>query len=188
MKVPSFMNKFLKTIEKDGNGGPYHSFNKDYHLVTPHTKVIIVGTITSPQGRGKNKDFYYMSPYNPMYRIIDNYFKTSNLVNYKKAGDISSIIKELNKLGIAFIDVIDSCNNPKNSSLDDDLLEIKLDYETFKDIDENVVFLANSKNAYGALLKIAKHNHLKNKIKYVYGFRFYKQEDWNNAFKEANIK
>ena len=68
------MSKFIKTISKDGKGGPYHSFNKDYHLVSDTTKVIIVGTITSPQGRGLNKDFYYMSPYNPMYRIIDNYW------------------------------------------------------------------------------------------------------------------
>ena len=177
------MSKFLKAIAADGNGGLYYSFNKNYHLVGDTTKVIIVGTITSPQGRGLNKDFYYMSPYNPMYRIIDNYFKTSNLVKYKKEGDISSIINELNKLGIAFIDVIESCNNPKNSSLDDDLADIKLDYETFKDIDENIVLLANSRNAFGAVLKIAEHNHLKNKIEYVYGFRFYKQEDWNQAFK-----
>ena len=181
------MSKFLKTISKDGNGGPFHSFNKDYHLVTAHTKVIIVGTITSPQGRGSNKDFYYMSPYNPMYHIIDNYFKSSNLVKYKKEGDISSIKKELDNIGIAFIDVIESCSNPKNSSLDDDLIDIKLDYESFKDIDENIVLLANSKNAFGALQRIAEHNHLKNKIKYVYGFRFYKQEDWNKAFKEANL-
>ena len=178
------MSKFIKTISKDGNGGPFHSFNKDYHLVTPNTKVIIVGTITSPQGRGVNKDFYYMSPYNPMYRIIDNYFKSSNLVKYKKEGDIPAIIDELNNLGIAFIDVIESCNNTKNSSLDDDLIDIKLDYESFKGVDENIVMLANSKNAYGALLKIAEHNHLKNKIKYVYGFRFYKQEDWNKAFQD----
>ena len=177
------MSKFLKTILIDGNGGPYNSFNRNYHLVTPHTKAIIVGTITSPQGRGLNKDFFYMSPNNPMYRIIDNYFKTSNFVKYKKEGDIPSIIKELNKLGIAFIDVIESCNNPKNSSLDDDLIDIKLDYESFKDIDENIVLLANSRNAFGAVLKIAEHNHLKNKIEYVYGFRFYKQEDWNQAFK-----
>ena len=181
------MSKFLNTISKDDKGGTYHSFNKDYHLVSEATKVIIVGTITSPQGRGLNKDFYYMSPYNPMYRIIDNYFKTSNLVKYKKEGDISSIINELNKLGIAFIDVIDSCNNPKNSSLDDDLVDIKLDYEAFKDIDENIVLLANSKNAYNSLLRIKEHNNLKNKILYVYGFRFYKQEDWNKAFKEINL-
>ena len=181
------MSKFLKTISKDGNGGPFHSFNKDYHLVTPHTKVIIVGTITSPQGRGLNKDFYYMSPYNPLYRIIDNYFKSSNLVKYKKEGNIPSIIKELDNLGIAFIDVIESCSNPKNLSLDDDLIDIKLDYDSFKNIDENVVMLANSKNAYGALLKIAEHNHLKNKIKYVYGFRFYKQEDWNKAFGDIKL-
>ena len=181
------MGKFLKAITKDSNGGPYYSFNKDYHLVTPHTKVIIVGTITSPQGRGTNKDFYYMSPYNPMYRIIDNYFKSSNLVKYKKEGDIPAIIGELSSLGIAFIDVIESCNNPNNSSLDDDLIDIKLDYEAFKGIDENIVMLANSKNAFGALLKIAEHNHLKNKIKYVYGFRFYKQEDWNKAFQEINL-
>ena len=181
------MSKFLKTILIDGNGGPFHSFNKDYHLVTPHTKVIIVGTITSPQGRGINKDFYYMSPYNPMYRIIDNYFQSSNLVKYKKEGNIPAIIEELNRLGIAFIDVIESCNNPNNSSLDDDLIDIKLDYEAFKGIDENIVMLANSKNAFGALLKIAEHNHLKNKIKYVYGFRFYKQEDWNKSFREIGL-
>ena len=181
------MSKFLKTISKDGKGGTYHSFNRDYHLVSETTKIIIVGTITSPQGRGLNKDFYYMSPYNPMYRIIDNYFKSSNLVKYKKEGDISSIIKELNKFGIAFIDVIDSCNNPKNSSLDDDLEDILLDYESFKGLNKNIMLLANSKNAYGALLKIKEHNHLENEIKYVYGFRFYKQEDWNNAFKEIML-
>ena len=181
------MSKFLKTILIDGNGGPYYSFNKDYHLVTTNTKVIIVGTITSPQGRGLNKDFYYMSPYNPMYRIIDNYFKSSNLVKYKKEGDIPSIIKELDNLGIAFIDVIESCSNPKNSSLDDDLIDIKLDYESFKDVDENVVMVANSKNAYGALLKIAEHNHLKNLVEYVYGFRFYKQQEWNNVLEKIGL-
>ena len=185
------MSKFLKTISVDGRGGPYKSFNNDYHLVREDTKVIIVGTITSPQGRGINKDFYYMSSYNPMYRIIDNYLKSigqeSNLVNNKKAGNISAIIEELKEKRIAFLDVVESCSNPKNSSLDDDLKGIKLDYDSFKDIKENVVLIANSKNAYGTLLKIAERNHLKNKIKYVYGFRFYKQEDWNKAFKEINL-
>ena len=185
------MSTFLKTIQKDGRGGPFYSFNKDYHLVGLLTKVIIVGTITSPQGRGLNKDFYYMSPYNPMYRIIDAYFKstdrTSNFVNNKKMGNIKGIINELNEKGIAFIDAIESCSNQKNSSLDNDLEDIKLDYEAFKDIDENIVMLANSKNAYQALIKIKEHNHLKNQIKYVYGFRFYKQDDWNNAFKEIDL-
>ena len=181
------MSKFLKTVSIDGHGGPYKSFNSDYHLVREGTKVIIVGTITSPQGRGHNKDFYYMSPYNPMYRIIDSYFnaigKSSNLVKNKKAGNISLIIEELKEKKIAFLDVVESCSNPKNSSLDDDLEDIKLDYEAFKGINENAVLLANSKNAYNALIKIAEHNQLKNEIKYVYGFRFYKQEDWNSAFK-----
>ena len=185
------MSTFLKTIQKDGKGGPFHSFNKDYRLVSNTTKVIIVGTITSPQGRGINKDFYYMSPYNPMYRIIDACFnatgKPSNFVNSKKAGNIRAIIEELKEKHIAFLDVIESCSNPNISSLDDDLEDIKLDYEAFKDINENIVLLANSKNAYNALLKIAERNHLKNEIKYVYGFRFYKQEDWNKAFKEIDL-
>ena len=186
------MSKFLKTIATKGRGGPYKSFNSDYHLIREDTKVIIVGTITSPQGRGPNKGFYYMSSYNPMYRIIDTYFNSigqpSNLVKNKKVGNIPAIIEELNEKNIAFLDVVESCSNPKNSSLDDDLKDIKLDYEAFKGINENVVMLANSKNAYHALLKIAEHNQLKNKIEYVYGFRFYKQEDWNKAFKETNIK
>ena len=97
------------------------------------------------------------------------------------------IIEELKEKHIAFLDVIESCYNPKGSSLDDDLEDIKLDYEAFKGIDENVVMLANSKNAYNALLKIAEHNQLKNEIKYVYGFRFYKQEDWNKVFEEINL-
>lgn len=178
------MSSFFKAIQKDGNGGPFHSFNKDYHLVNKTTKVIVVGTVTSPQGRGTDKDFYYMSPYNPMYRILDSYFRTTSFVKYKKEGNIKAIINELNEKGIAFLDVIESCSNLKNSSLDNDLEDIKLDYEAFKDIKENVVMLANSKNAYNALLRIAEHNNLKNKIEYVYGFRFYKQEDWNNAFKK----
>ena len=175
----------------DGHGGPYKSFNSDYRLVRKDTKVIIVGTITSPQGRGINKGFYYMSPYNPMYRIIDFYFnavgKSSNLVKNKKAGNIPAIIEELKEKHIAFLDVVESCSNPKSSSLDDDLEDIKLDYEAFKGINENVVMLANSKNAYNALLKIAEKNRLVNEIKCVYGFRFYKQEDWNKAFLEANL-
>ena len=183
------MSKFLKTILVDGRGGPYKSFNSDYHLVKEDTRVIIVGTITSPQGRGPNKGFYYMSPYNPMYRIIDAYFhlidKPSSFVKNKKSGNIPLIIEELKEKKIAFLDVIESCSNPKNSSLDDDLEDIKLDYEAFKDINKNIVLLANSKNAYSALLKIAEHNHLKNEIKYVYGFRFYKQDDWNKAFKDT---
>ena len=183
------MSRFLKSINIDGIGGTYHSFNNTYHLVSVATKVIIVGTITSPQGRGLNKDFYYMSPYNPMYRIIDNYYqsinKPSNLVKYKKEGNIKALIEELFNKGVAFIDVIKSCNNPKNSSLDDELEDILLDYDAFKDISKDIVLIANSKNAYGALLKIAELNHLENTIKYVYGFRFYKQDDWNKAFKEA---
>ena len=182
------MRIFQKAILLDCKGGSFHSFNKDYHLVGKTTKVIIVGTITSPQGRGINKDFYYMSPYNPMYRIIDAYFKSkgkpSNFVNNKKAGNTTAIIDELNEKGIAFLDVVESCSNPKNSSLDNDLEDIKLDYESFKGIDENVVMIANSKNAYQALLRIKENNGFSNVVKYVYGFRFYKQEDWNNAFKK----
>lgn len=185
------MSKFIKTISKNGKGGAYHSFNRDYHLVDSKTKVIIVGTITSPQGRGINKDFYYMSPYNPMYRIIDNYYlsinKPSNLVTLKKQGNIPLLIEELKQKHIAFLDVIESCNNPNNSSLDDDLIDIKLDYEAFKDINEDIVMIANSKNAYQGLLKIKEHNKLKNIVKLVYGFRFYKQEEWNQVFRDIGL-
>ena len=183
-KINNSMGNFLTALQKDGKGGPFHSFNKDYYLVDKTTKVIIVGTITSPQGRGANKDFYYMSPYNPMYRILDAYFKTTNLVKYKKEGNINKLIEELKEKHIAFLDAIDSCSNPKNSSLDNDLEDIKLDYDAFKCIDENVVMLANSKNAYNALLKIKERNGFSNEVIYVYGFRFYKQEDWNNALKK----
>ena len=119
-----------------------------------------------------------------MYRILDAYFGNTSFVKYKKEGNITALIEELKDKGIAFVDVVKSCSNIKNSSLDDDLEDIKLDYDAFKGINENVVMLANSKNAYGGLIKIKEHNNLKNEIKYVYGFRFYKQEDWNKAFDE----
>lgn len=122
-----------------------------------------------------------------MYRILDNYFKTTNFVKNKKEGNIKAIINELNEKGIAFLDVIKSCANPKNSSLDNDLEDIKLDYEAFIGINENIIMIANSKNAYQALLKIKEKNSFNNEVKYVYGFRFYKQEDWNKAFKEINL-
>ena len=72
------MSKFLKNISKDGKGGFFHSFNKDYHLVNPNTKVIIVGTITPPKGRLVNGGFYYMSEQNRMYDILDAYYKAVN--------------------------------------------------------------------------------------------------------------
>ena len=126
-----------------------------------------------------------------MYRIIDTYFKsvgkTSSFVINKKKGNIKAIINELNEKGIAFLDVVESCSNPRNSSLDNDLENIKLDYEAFKDIDEKIVMIANSKNAYQALLRIKEKNGFNNEVKYVYGFRFYKQEDWNRAFKSLNL-
>ena len=179
------MSKFLKTISHDSKGGTYHSFNRDYNLVNSSTKAIIVGTITSPQGRGDNRNFYYMSPYNPMYRILDKYFlsigEESNFVSNKKIGNIECLIKELKEKKIAFLDVIQSCNNFNNSSLDYDLTDIRLDYEAFKGIDKSIVLIANSNNAYQALLKIVDKNKLENEIKLVYGFRFYKQEDWNTA-------
>ena len=185
------MSKFLKNMSIDGHGGSFQSFNKDYFLVNANTKVIIVGTITPPKGRLVNGGFYYMSEQNRMYDILDAYYKAVNKSSSfklnKKAVNIKALIEELKDKGIAFIDVIDSCNNPKESYKDDDLEDIKLDYEAFKDIDENIVLIANSKNAYEGLLKIMEHNHLKNKALHIHGFMFYKQEEWNKAFININL-
>ena len=185
------MSKFLKAISKDGDGGSFHSFNRDYHLLTPNTKVIIVGTITPPKGRLVGSGFYYMSDKNRMYDILDAYYKItgkpSSFKKNKKAGNIPALIEELKDKGLAFIDVIESCNNPKESYKDDDLEDIKLDYEAFKDINEGTILIANSKNAYGALLKIAEHNQLKNRVMHIHGFMFYNQADWNNAFQDIGL-
>lgn len=40
---------------------------------------------------------------------------------------------------------------------------------------------------YKKLLSLKEKNGFTNIVKYVYGFRFYKQEDWNKAFKEINL-
>ena len=82
---------------------------------------------------------------------------------------------------------MDSCSNPKNSSLDNDLEDIKLDYDSFKGIDKDIVLIANSKNAYEAALRIVEKNKLPNEIRYVYGFRFYKQENWDKVFQEIGL-
>lgn len=180
---------FLSEITKQTNGGNFVSFNNSFSC--SEYKIIIVGTITSPSGRKGNNGFFYMSPKNRMYKIIDNYFINNRIIThfdeYKKKWDIASLKKELCDKKILFLDTVESCSNPKNSWKDDDLKSIKLDYQSFKNIREDALVVANSKNAYFSLLKILNENNQTHTVYLCKLFRSFSQSGWNNIFKKAGI-
>lgn len=88
------------------------SKNGKFNLLTDKTKLLIVGTITPPGGN----DFYYTSTHNKIFGYIDQALGThlrekkimlrnDNIPDEKKK-IINEIVKELDEVGIAFIDVV----------------------------------------------------------------------------------
>lgn len=130
------------------------SMNGKYNLLTDKTKLLIVGTITPPGG----DDFYYTSRYNRIFGYIDQAFGTqlrekkimlkrneNNPDEKKKI--INEIVEELDKVGIAFIDVVKEAIRKKESSLDTDIKYVVLDYEAFNDLKNVKHIICNSKDA-----------------------------------------
>ena len=184
---------FLSEILKCGcKGGPDESYNSKYRdcFLKSDYLVVIVGTITSPTGQ--DNGFYYSSGsrLNHMYEMLDRYFDGSTnfreLCNNKQFDDVK---KMLIKKGIIFLDTVSSCHNDKNSFRDDDLTSIKLDYDTFRDAKPGALLIADSRNAYYSLLKIAHENHLENKIVFCPIFRRgYCQKQWEEVLSEGGIE
>jgi len=170
-KVES-INKIKKYIEKNKfEGDPSYAKSYNKKIKSKKIKLLIVGTITPPSGRG----YFYTSPSNKMYKRIDlaleNGTNLENDVNtlgclVEEEFDINSprnriksirnedrkrikkIEKQLSENEIYFLDVFESVIRKNRINAQDDFWYVTLDNKNFKDLKyvENV--LINSKEAY----------------------------------------
>ena len=147
------------------------SFNRETTL-DDNTKLLIVGTLTPPDGKGK----YFYSTRNSVYGLIDEALETPNnnngikLVNLKKRfnSDESNnqkvreeIKKHLKKNKIAFLDVVKYAVRNKHSSDDKDIMIAELDYDVFKDLKNVQNIIVNSEDAARAFCDIKTKNESK---------------------------
>ena len=162
------------------------SKNGKFNLLTDKTKLLIVGTITPPGG----DNFYYTSRYNRIFRYIDQALGTQlkekkiMLINENNSDEkkkiINEIVKELDEVGIAFIDVAKEVIRKEESSLDRDIKYVVLDYEAFSDLKNVKHIICNSKDALECF------NHITcNKYRPILlSQRRARKEIWLNALKE----
>lgn len=171
-RCKKFQNNIVSDIKSTTPPTGYeicHSFNYISNI-TNHTRVVIVGTLTPKKGR--QNGYFYTSPANRMFEILDTYFKSknkdSNLISIKKQlllnpNDdtiIESLKTELSKNGVALLDVVDHAIASTANASDDEIINFNLDFHTFKKIiNEKIVYICNSRNAEYALNIISKHNH-----------------------------
>lgn len=160
------------------------SMNGKYNLLTDKTRILIVGTITPPGGG----DFYYTSTRNKIFGYIDQALGTqlkekkimlirnrNNSVESEKI--INEIVEELDKVGIAFIDVVKEAIRREGSSLDTDIKYVVLDYEAFNDLKNVEHIICNSKDALECF------NHITNGP-ILLSQRRTRKEIWLNKLKE----
>lgn len=156
------------------------SMNK-YHInknLINHPKLLIVGTLTPPQGRG----YHYTSNRNKMYKYLDCGLGINRLETLKnrlqeypianETNDTSSyrngmhindealkIIKEIESTlednDVLLLDVVDKAlREDADSSSDDSIIKCTLDYKSFEKINGADYVIINSKNAYECFCKI----------------------------------
>lgn len=153
----SLLNKKITEKEYESvvveNGFEKMSSMNKHTLINDKTRLLIVGTITPPDGTG----FFYTSKHNKLYGYIDDSLNT-NLKKKKKelrecnsdddrADIVEQIKKELNQVGISFIDVAKYVIRKEGSSKDTDIKHIVLDYEAFKNISKIKHVICNSRDA-----------------------------------------
>lgn len=201
MTFRSKCNQFLKNGENinlknaDVDAANYvycNSFNASTNLflngvVDSSIKCVIVGTLTPEEGR--NNGYFYSSPKNVTMKILDNYFKSNfckfadfaqKLNNNKKDKNIIDAIKdELTHNKIAFLDVIKDAIASKKSASDKEIKEFNLDTTSFAKIDDDMLFICNSRNSEYALFVILQTLIKSQDIKITNINEF---EQWKNYF------
>lgn len=179
----SLINRIVDEREILNNKENYfyaESMNK-YHInmnLINHPKLLIVGTLTPPQGKG----YHNTSDRNKMYKYLDcglgidclESFKnelqeypianeTIDTSSYRKgmhrADEALKIIKEIESTledrGVLLLDVVDKAiRKNEYSSSDKNIIKCTLDYESFKKINGAEYVIVNSKNAYECFCKI----------------------------------
>lgn len=178
-----FASRFTKPYKYKEGTEPVSSFNKeilDENNRYDKVDYVVVGTLTPPDGRKKKngvKGFFYCSEKNRTYHYLDLAFNSKKLENaknkfYKKwsednKGKIKKILRERH---ILLLDVIEKAYSKIGKSEDKDIMNFKLDYDSFSQVDFSKVkvVIANSINAYEALKKIAEDSRCKS-LKQAFG-------------------
>lgn len=201
-RCKKFQNKTSIDIKSSTTLTSYeicHSFNSDTNI-DDNTKIVIVGTLTPKKGR--QNGYFYSSPSNRMFEILDTYFKSKNidsnlgsikkrlLENPNNQDIINQLKKELTKLHIALLDVVDTAIASTTNASDDEIIDFNLDYTTFQKYSNmEIVYICNSRNAEYALNIISEHNHQKMKIDFAPQiWRKSKkaiQDRWNTVLEKA---
>lgn len=151
----------ITKIKSSTNYSLCHSFNYDSNI-NKNTKLVIVGTLTPKKGRAVG--YFYSSPTNRMFEILDSYFLSKNqqsnlktiksqlIKNPHDKNVIQQLKNELHKHQIALLDVIDYTVASDLTASDDEIIKFNLDYKTFETIkNRNIIFVCNSRNAEFAL-------------------------------------
>ena len=139
------------------------------NCVTDKTKLVIVGTITPPEGAG----YFYTAPRNKIYGYIDQALGNTNLKVLKKEllqnpkddeiiGKIKSCLVENN---IAFLDVIKSAIRRDDSPYDNDIKYYTVDKDCFAK-NKDAVYVCNSVLAQTCFLEICEE--LGVELKHIY--------------------
>ena len=140
------------------------------NCTTKDTKLIVVGTITPPDGQ--NNGYFYTAPRNRLYGYLDEELGTKlkpkklalcGASDENKRKIIEEIKQELIANHVAFLDVIEKAihkNGQEYSCYDDDIEYYCLDCSTFQNLSDKVFFICNSKMAYECFAEICKEiNH-----------------------------
>ncbi len=184
----------FKSELDDANLEFARSLNKETKISNT-TKVIIVGTITPHRGKG-----YFYTANNRMYeKILDRYFNKSSFEKIRQAiintdnkierkNNISKMKKELNKKGIAFLDVIKSAIRIKENASDKAIVLCSIDDMAFQKIKQhpNIEIICTSQLAQ----KYVKAFGLRNNVTTLPYFRKSDDEiffEWSQKLKSINI-
>ena len=156
----------MRIVDKFEDYEDAESFNSETTL-DDDTKLLIVGTLTPPDGKGK---YFYSTTPNYIYGLIDEALEVPNnnndgvkleelkrefncdKSNNKKIRE--EIKKYLKKNKIAFLDVIKYAKRNKHSPDDRKIIVAELDYGAFEDLINVKRIIANSKDAKKYLEKI----------------------------------
>ncbi len=131
-----------------------------------NAKFIVVGTLTPKAGRDNGFFYCSSSALQRQFSLIDNCFndgysleekRQAIIKNPKDTRTINDICDILKNRKIAFLDVIKEAIAKDNDPSDDKIIDYVLDRNSFKElknVNSNVVFIANSNNAQIALTQI----------------------------------
>lgn len=159
----------------------------DNNCVQEDTKVIIVGTLTPPEGAG----YFYTAPRNKIYGYLDQSLENTDLKVQKKRlleqpnnkEIIDNIKQTLMDNKIAFLDVIEYAIRKDNSPADKDIKYYTLDTEVFTK-NTKAKYICNSIMARNCFLEICKTLNLE--LNYIYlSQRHATKKEWIDEIRKS---